>query len=71
MQNACVKHIHKSLPKTRFAVDFAPVPGTEDLYMRLVVHPYTKWEDLIAFVLHVSDEGKRFLGEKGVPNSFN
>lgn len=34
LSNACIVHVHASFKNTRFAVDFAPMPNTTNLYIR-------------------------------------
>ncbi|EST04749.1 Pyridoxal phosphate-dependent decarboxylase [Kalmanozyma brasiliensis GHG001] len=60
-RSAATQHVYQELKTRRmFAVDFAPLPNGIGDYIRLVVHPRTKMEDLKTLVDQVAEIGQSY-----------
>ena len=63
-RSAATQYVYQELKTRRmFAVDFAPLPNGIGDYIRLVVHPRTKMEDLQRLVDQVDEIGQSFWSQ--------
>ncbi|PWN49483.1 PLP-dependent transferase [Violaceomyces palustris] len=61
VRSKATRYVHNVLKeRRRFAVDFAPLPGGIGDFIRLVVHPRTKREDLEELIEEVASIGEEF-----------
>ncbi|EPQ25845.1 uncharacterized protein PFL1_06520 [Pseudozyma flocculosa PF-1] len=66
-RSAATRHTHRELQqRRRFAVDFAPLPRGIGEFVRLVVHPRTKWHDLQELIDQVDDIGQAYWSQASV-----
>ncbi|KAN0065192.1 Glutamate decarboxylase 2 [Thecaphora frezii] len=57
-RSAATRYTHEQLKQRRkFAVDFAPLPRGIGEFIRLVVHPRTKWQDLQDLIDQIDEIG--------------
>ena len=63
-RSAATRAVHTEIQKAQqFAVDFAPLPNEIGDFIRLVVHPRTKWSDLEALVDQVDQLGRSYWAQ--------
>lgn len=64
-KSAGTQFVYEQLKRRRmFAVDFAPLPNNIGDYIRLVVHPRTKPQDLRVLVDQIADIGQAFWSQQ-------